>query len=74
MAQLLFGLKQINLMLSADRKKDADVVMETLTNQKPLELNLPNEVFYALKRLWADEVVQHAYQRRNEFQLIDCTQ
>uniref|UniRef100_A0A1I7XFB6 G-protein alpha subunit n=1 Tax=Heterorhabditis bacteriophora TaxID=37862 RepID=A0A1I7XFB6_HETBA len=70
MAMLLTGLEILNMNLSPERTADAQLVILTLQEQTASE-PLSKELALAIKRLWADKLVQEGFGRRSEFQLND---
>lgn len=74
MSQLLYGLRRLGYKLSLEGEADAAIITQALMDSKSVETCLPNNVYYAIKRLWVDPKVLETYERRSEYHLIDCAE
>ncbi|KAI6190308.1 Guanine nucleotide binding protein G(O) subunit [Aphelenchoides bicaudatus] len=66
------GLRRLGYKLPIEFEADASLIVQTLQSSKDLEHSLPENVYRAVKKLWAEPKIQEAYERRSEFHLIDC--
>uniref|UniRef100_A0A1I7RMW3 G-protein alpha subunit n=1 Tax=Bursaphelenchus xylophilus TaxID=6326 RepID=A0A1I7RMW3_BURXY len=71
-AQLIHGIEKLGMILPKELQRDADLIFQALTDEKNIENQIPKNVYFAIKRLWAEETIQKAYERRNEYHVIDC--
>ncbi|KAH7701263.1 guanine nucleotidebinding protein alpha-1 subunit [Aphelenchoides avenae] len=71
LTQLLQGVMKLGFEVPPDYQEDAEYVLSVANEGGPLN-SLHGRLHCAIKRLWESEQVQHAYVRRNEFQLVDC--
>lgn len=72
MSQLIYGLRRLGYKLPLEYEPDATVVAQAMQDSKMIESSMPNQVYFSIKRLWAEPKIQEIYERRSEFQLIDC--
>ncbi|KAH7703217.1 trimeric G-protein alpha o subunit, partial [Aphelenchoides avenae] len=69
MVQLLAGLTKLGLSLPAD----VTIHVRCIEALAEVKIEAMSEALYRLlKILWQLEVIQEAYKRRSEFQLLDC--
>ncbi|KAH7695912.1 hypothetical protein AAVH_37022, partial [Aphelenchoides avenae] len=80
MDQLLKGMAKLSIPLPLGCELPLQADAECVYNARSATKNghaltsLPEHLYRSLKRLWRLPGAQAAYERSNEFQLIDCAQ